>query len=142
MNTARETIYAALFSKVSGIAGIVTASRRLWHWSDVPPASQPALYMAQRSETAVQLRGVPPKWTLAVDLYLYAYSGNDHNAIPAQKLNPLIDAIETALLPSPGGFQTLGGLVSHCWIAGKIETDEGFLGPQAVAIIPIEIVTS
>ena len=36
--------------------------------------------------------------------------------------------------------QTLGGLVSDCWISGKIETDEGALGGQAVAIIPIEMI--
>ena len=39
------------------------------------------------------------------------------------------------------GKQTLGGLVHDCRIAGDIETDEGRLGDQAVAIIPIEMMS-
>ncbi|HXP74621.1 MAG TPA: hypothetical protein VN823_10790 [Stellaceae bacterium] len=55
-------------------------------------------------------------------------------------MNPLLDAIETALAPDlVTNVQSLGGLVAHCWIAGKVETDEGVLGGQAVAIVPIEI---
>ena len=38
--------------------------------------------------------------------------------------------------------QTLGGLVAHAWIDGVIETDEGVLGDQAVAIIPVVIKTA
>jgi hypothetical protein len=34
---------------------------------------------------------------------------------------------------------TLGGLVNYCRIEGDIETDEGLLGEQAVAIIPVSI---
>ena len=59
-------------------------------------------------------------------------------------LNPLLDAVVAALAPGGADLavnaQTLGGLVSHCWLAGKIETDEGALGGQAVAILPVEIV--
>jgi hypothetical protein len=36
----------------------------------------------------------------------------------------------------------LGGLVQHCWIAGRITTDEGVLGGQSVAIVPVEILVS
>jgi hypothetical protein len=35
--------------------------------------------------------------------------------------------------------QTLGGLVSHCWIEGRIEMDSGDNDGQAKAIIPIRI---
>ena len=42
---------------------------------------------------------------------------------------------------APTGVQDLGlpTMVQHASIAGKIETDEGVLGDQAVAIIPVEI---
>jgi hypothetical protein len=141
MNVARETIYAALFARLSAIPGIVTASRRLKHWDDTPPALQPALFLVQRHEHPHQARGLPAAWTLAVDLYLYAHAGGDPNAAPSQTVNALIDAIEAALDPDPAtGVQSLGGLVSHCWIdASGIETDEGALGEQAVAVIPIAI---
>jgi hypothetical protein len=61
-------------------------------------------------------------------------------------LNPLLDAIAAALAPTGAdlvaGAQTLGGLVKHCWISGAIETDEGALGGQAVAIVPVEILVT
>lgn len=137
----REPIYQALFAKLSSINGFLTKSRRLQHWSDVPAGAQPALFQAQKSENAVKVRGIPTKWTVDLHLYIYAYS-TDANASPSTILNPLVDAIENALAPDSTGNQTLGGLVSHCSIIGNIETDEGVLGSQAVAIIPIQIVTT
>lgn len=135
----REPIYAALFATLSAAAPFVTASRRLRHWSDVGPAEQPSLFLVQKSETAQRRKGLPPKWTLAVDVFVYARAADDLSSA-AIVLNPLIDAIESALAPaSPTATQTLGGLVEHAWIAGKIETDEGVLGGQAVAIVPLEI---
>ena len=135
----REPIYAALFATLSGAAPFISASRRLRHWSDVGPAEQPALFVAQKTETAQRRKGLPPKWTLAVDVFVYVHAP-DAVAAPTTALNPLLDALEAVLAPSdPGATQTLGGLVEHAWIAGKIETDEGVLGGQAVAIIPVEI---
>ena len=139
---AREPIYAALFDRVAEAGGFVTAERRLRHWSDVAPAEQPALFMAQKSETAaVKALGAPTVWTLNVELYLYAHS-SDPYVSPASVLNPLVDAVEAALAPSaPTGLQDLGlpSMVQHATIAGKIETEEGVLGDQAIAIIPVEI---
>jgi hypothetical protein len=139
---AREPIYAALFDLVAGAAGFVTAERRLRHWSDVAPAEQPALFMTQKSETAaVKALGAPLVWILTVELYLYAHS-SDPRLSPATVLNPLIDAVEAALAPAPTtGLEDLGlaAMVQHAMIAGKIETEEGVLGDQAIAIIPIEI---
>lgn len=141
MMVPRETVYAGLFARLAAIPGLVTASRRLRHWSDTPAALQPALFMVQRHERPQQVRGAPSAWTLLVDLYLYAHAGGDPNAAPAQALNALIDGIEAALAPEPAsGVQTLGGLVSHCWIdPAGIETDEGALGEQAVAILPVAV---
>ena len=136
----REPIYAALFALLSGAAPFVTSSRRLRHWSDVGPAEQPALFVVQKSETAERRAGLPAKWRASVDVYVYAHAPDDQTA-PATVLNPLLDAIETALAPQ-GAVQTLGGLAAHAWIAGKIETDEGVLGSQSVAIVPIEILVA
>jgi hypothetical protein len=138
----REPIYAALFALAAGATSFVTVSRRLRHWSDVGAAEQPALFMIQKSETAEERRPLPAKWRASVDLYLYVQAPDELTS-PATVLNPLLDAVETALAPDPvGHVQTLGGLVSHCWIAGRVQTDEGVLGGQAVAIVPIEILVS
>jgi len=139
---AREPIYAALFDLAADAGGFVTAERRLRHWSDVAPAEQPALFMTQKSETAaVKTLGAPTVWTLNVELYLYAHSSDPYLS-PATVLNPLVDAVEAALAPAAiTGLQDLGipSMVQHATIAGKIETEEGVLGDQAIAIIPVEI---
>jgi hypothetical protein len=138
----REPIYAALFGLIETAADFAVVDRRLRHWSDVSPAEQPALFMAQKTELAsVKTLGAPTVWTLAIDLYVYAHSSDPYLA-PATVLNPLVDAVEAALAPSATtGLQDLGlpASVQHAYISGKIETDEGVLGDQAVAIVPVEI---
>lgn len=140
----RETIYAALFAKLSASAGYVTTSRKLRHWNDVSSEEQPALFVAQRSEVVERPRGLPPKWALTVDVYVYVSTAaqQDSSVIPSQMLNPLIDALEAALAADDlaNNACTLGGLVSRCYIDGAIETSEGTLGDQEVAIVPVTIV--
>ncbi len=141
MTMSRESIAAALFALASSTAGFVTTSRRLKHWSDVPAEDQPALFQSQGNEsidTAVQKMGGPNTHRLAFKLYVYVHN-TDPTAAPASLLNPIVDAIEAKLTPTPGTKQTLGGLAQHAFISGAIETDEGVLGDQAVAIIPIEV---
>ncbi|HJU15716.1 MAG TPA: hypothetical protein VJ770_04535 [Stellaceae bacterium] len=142
MTIQREPIYAALWDLAASSARFATASRRLRHWSDVSPAEQPALFMSEKgAHAAVRALGAPVVWTLYADFHVYAYAGDPY-AAPAQILNPLLDALEAALAPSPAtGIQNLGlpNMVQHATIAGRIETDEGILGDQAVAIIPVEI---
>ena len=137
----REAIATALFNLVKTAPGLVTSSRRLKHWSDVPTAEQPALFQAQGKEvldTSTQKLGGPAVHRLNFEIYLYVKS-TDPLASPATVLNPLLDAVEAALTPTLGTKQTLGGLAQHAFISGSIETDEGTLGDQAVAIIPVEV---
>lgn len=140
----REPIYSALFVLLQGIAGVNTVSRRLKHWADVGPAEQPAIFQIQKGESPIQKRLLPTVWKLDVDIYLYVNSGDDPTASATELLNPILDAIEELFPPSDedGRIQTLGDLVSHCWISGRIETAEGVLGQQEVAIVPLEILTT
>lgn len=138
----REPIYAALFAKGEVAFQWVTAARVFKHWVDVPAAEQPAFFQVQRRETATQRRDLPTKWGGSVDWIVYVNS-KDKDVAPATTLNEIIDALEAAL--NPGEViktQTLGGLVHHCWIEGDIETDEGTLGEQAWAAIPIRFLSS
>jgi hypothetical protein len=138
----RESIYGALWTLGSGAGSFASANRRLRHWADVAPAEQPALFMSEKGGHAiVKALGAPIVWTLYADFYIYVHS-SDPYAAPATILNPLLDAIEAALAPSPAtGIQNLELplMVQHAYIAGKIETDEGVLGDQAIAIVPVEI---
>jgi hypothetical protein len=135
----RETIYAALWAKISSLSGFNTRSRRLKHWVDCEDAELPALFMAQAGEMATQKRGLPAKWSFIVNLHIYVSSGADPNSSPAPVLNALLDALEAALAPDKLGFCTLGGLVVNAWISGKIMTLEGILGGREIALVPVEI---
>jgi hypothetical protein len=52
--------------------------------------------------------------------------------------------VDAALKPGPaaGGRQTLGGLVSHCYIDGKIMKDPGDIDGDGVAVIPVKILAT
>jgi hypothetical protein len=135
----REAIYSALFSHLAAAAPFAYTSRRLKHWTDLQPAEKPALMVIQKNETAHRIHGFPPKWTLEVDIYVYCQAPDEYKSA-STVLNPLIDAIESALAPPPyAEVQTLGGLVDHCWIEGKTQTDEGALQGDAVCILPVFI---
>jgi hypothetical protein len=144
MTSTREAIYSALFALVSGLSGFVTTSRRLRHWTDVAPEEKPALFQAQKTQGAAPVTNQPTRWHLYADLFVYVDTGQDPDAVPATLLNNLVDAIDAALSPNPvtAAPQTLGGLVTYCRISGTILTDEGTLGSQAVAIIPVEILAT
>ena len=138
----REPIMAALFAKLSSISGLALSGRVLRHYNELRPADQPALFLSPRTQTATQQRGLPTKWVIDVSVYVYVKrAGND--VVPDTQMNTILDAIEAALIPAGGvEVQTLGGLCDHCWIEGAIETDEGVLGDQAIAIVPIRILVS
>jgi hypothetical protein len=140
----REPIYSALYDLIYSLKtslAVKTVGRRLRHWADVSPVEQPAVFVVQKRERPEQIRLVPTKWMLEVELYVYVNSGDDPQSSPAEILNPILDQIEALFPPSDeeGQIQTLGGLVSHCWISGIIDTAEGVLGQQEVAIVPLEI---
>ena len=134
----REPIYAALFAKLQGISGIVKSSRRLIHWSACNEEMQPAIFMAQGDQVAeMQGKGIPCKWELNVSIYIYVRV--NEGAAPAPILNPILDQIEAVLNGPKGMTQTLGGLCDLCYIDGAIQTFEGTLGEQEVAIVPVKI---
>lgn len=136
----REQIYSALFDKVKQIDGLVTVSRVLRRWDIVPPSEQPALFMTQEGELPISRRGMPTTWNLMVSFYLYCNVEADSDAIPAQRINQYLDAIQEALKPDKiTGYQTLDGLVEDVRFSEKFETDKGLLAPQSVAIVPIVI---
>lgn len=136
----REAIYSALFEKIQAIEGLVTVSRVLRHWNDVDASAQPAIFMTQDGELPTSREGLPTTWNFVVSLYLYCNAGQGSDALPARQINEFLDKIESAIAPDiVTGVQTLGGLVRDVKFGEKIETDEGLLGAQSIAIIPIVI---
>jgi hypothetical protein len=140
--TNREALYAALFARLAAIPGLVTKSRILRHWADVPPQQQPALYMAQAAQIPQTRTGEPTRWFLDASVYLYVRTSGSQ--VPGSVLNPLLDAIEACfpLNPTTGKHDPQIPGIEWARIEGQIETDEGTLGEQAVAIIPIRMLTA
>ena len=133
-----SAILTAAFAQATTGAGWVTTSTKLLHWADVPASQRPALF---------QTMGNPELDTagdgaagLILPLNSYIYVTHTVPAGPAAQLADRIDALRTAFAPPIGSqWQTLGGLVHRATITGTIQTDEGTLGTDAVAIVPVRI---
>lgn len=138
----REPIFAALFAKLAARPEFKTTARRLKHWDDVPANQQPALFMQQGAELAVQVPRQPSKRTLAANLIVYFRS--DGGQVPGSVINPLLDAIDAALAPDNPitHLCTLGGLVDAVRVEGSIDIDEGTLDNQGVLHIPLHLITT
>lgn len=145
----REAIMAALFERIAAAHPWATASRKLVVWQDLANVQQPAVYVTAGSQNAsYRMPGLPPVWTLRATVLVYTRH-DDPGEVPESGMNAAITAVETALeklateaahpldAPGTGWNTTLGGRVVYARVDGDIETDEGALGEQAVAIIPV-----
>ena len=142
-----ESIYQALFNRLSGIDGFKTTSRRLRHFNNVQPEDRPALFVTQGNQTEVPVKGLDAKVELEAEVYIYIHE-TDQAIPPSVQLNQMIDKVRKAIapdFPEMCEYQTLGGLVEHCWIEGTIEVFEAvenMLDDQGIAIVPIRILTT
>jgi len=145
----REQIYSALFATLQAAllapAGpFKTVSRRWQDPTQLSPADRPSLYQVQKDEAiSTSVNGLPLHAKCAVDLVLYTAGDSEPNSVPSTELNTLLDSVEAAIRSAmPGIAQSLGGKVSHCRIEGKIEIVENVQGSMALAIVPVEILTT
>ena len=147
----REPIWVALLALLQGSLGakIVTSGRNHVRPPQLMPEQQPALFLLQvREKRDPRPPGTPGKVTLEGIIVLYCQSaepvvsetGQDV-ALGATTLNSLFLLVDAALAPDNPmtGKQTLGGLVTHCWIEGNTDMDPGIVTQQAAAIIPVKI---
>ena len=139
MSIARETIMQALFDLLNTPGTYKTSSRRLKFWQDV--TAQPALFVRHvGDEVMPRATRIPGKLVIEAEAWVYSKGGADPDVAPETSLNALLDSIEAAIQPAAAQeVQTLGGLVTHCWIEGKIELHPGDIGGQAIAVVPIRM---
>lgn len=151
MTPSRETIMQALFALLKNAEGFVSYSRRMAQATDVPPNMQPALIMYEVNEqNKSSSKGTPPINYLFVKIIILARVPHASKWSPdqqggAQILNPLMDAVETAVPFDPfNGLQTLGGLVERVIWDEEDETikDVGDTDAngQAIAVMPLKII--
>jgi hypothetical protein len=142
----REQIDVALYALLQGITTFTTTSRRLPpNWVETPAERQPALFLLHGQEMLeqnIQRMGGPLSSTIEYTVVLMIRSGGQINSTPMSRLNPVIDAVVNAVHLTNGEKQTLGGLVHRLIISGPIETDEGLLGDQAIAVLTLNVIAS
>ena len=120
-------------------------SRRVKHFADVPGSEQPACFQAEHTTTEEQRTSLPYKTTLEANWIIYQCVGKDKSAIPATENNLILKGVRQALAPAtddPGYLDkrnTLGGLVHHCFISGRIFKDPGDLDDQGMIVVPIKL---
>lgn len=144
--TPRETIYQTFFDLVSGAEdsqgapAFKTLSRKLTGWAQVASEEKPGLYQIQIDEDLKNElgSGIPYVDKASVELYIFV-SQEDSELATSTLLNPLVDSVFAAMQPSDADEkQTLGGLIDDVRI-GKVMYREGLMGPNAFAVIPVEM---
>jgi hypothetical protein len=143
----REDIFTALFALAPNVqwdsGGFQSVSRRLRLWDDTH--AKPALMQVEHEEQYAQATRLPYKRIFKAEWWIYHTAGNDPDAVPTITTNQILDAIEAALAPavSDPGFpderNTLGGLVHHCFLNGKVTKVSGDLDGAALVTVPITI---
>lgn len=122
----------------------ITISRRVKLFADVPADAQPACYQAEWSVDEQQVSNMPYKTTMGVNWIIYHCVGKDKSAIGAIENNLILRAVRDTLAPKvtdPGWPKrnTLGGLVHHCFISGRVFKDPGDIDDQAMMVVPIKL---
>ena len=156
MSVDRELLFSTLFDRLNSIPDFAYKSRLFKTYDDLPIDSQPALIMCKGQEEIIATKGLPPIWKLDGNIYVYCRNDFDTSVSPSIQLNNLLQKIEQAFERQPNEVNsasanfinsldyttTLNGLCISCTIFGRIITDEGTLGNQAVAMVPFEITTT
>jgi hypothetical protein len=140
MINTREAVYGAMLNFLKTSVGFALVSRIPIPEQDLSMGNLPALeQLASSEEGGMKGYNLPTKWTIRQALMVYASVDPLGNG--DTPLNNLLDAIETALKPSPvTGYQTLGGLVTSCKFVGVISKDPGYQTGIGAAAIGIEMV--
>jgi hypothetical protein len=122
-----------------------TVSRRVRLFGDVPHPEQPACFQAEWGDNETQVTGMPYKTVLGVNWIIYQCINLDKKAIGTIENNVILNGVRRALAPKPTdqGFSdnrnTLGGLVHHCFISGKIFKDPGDVDGEGMMVVPIKL---
>jgi hypothetical protein len=146
----RDPIYAAIVTQLSALIAapynlVQVVSRGFLVWDQA--SLQPAIYIVPVTEAGEYKRGLPTKWKLTIDLYVYVkWVDSVNQGVTA--LAQIMDAIDYILSPTgPNGVKmdngyvnTLGGLVVYCALQGAADISGGFLNQsQTIARMPVEV---
>jgi hypothetical protein len=150
----RDPLYSTLVAELQAALtqepyNVQVVSRGFVPW-DVAD-SMPAVYLAPSSEEAKYQRGLPTKWLVKCELWVYV-KWTDSVAQGVTALAQIQDGIDACLAPAGvnagplgdnGYVNTLGGLCVYCALSGSGEVSGGFLNQNvAIARMPVEILVA
>lgn len=168
--TATETIFQNLYTLlrqtkllVNGVPGpdpaFITTSRVAPQVSAAGQATQPAFYQMEGEQDVMENVVAAQKYELkaaAIVLFRNTLGPPTSNTgpWPSSQLNALRDAViyqlqqqtlaadQTTVVPLLGGQkQTLGGVVYHARVKGRILVNEGLQNQQGAIVLPITILS-
>lgn len=143
--TTRKAVIAALLAQLNVNNTFATIGHRLTDPTTIGDGNYPALFLIKPNERTERASGsMPAKRIMECYACIYTNVGDDPNAIPADAIDDLLDAIDIALAPGPadqgrGGRQTLGGLVENCIVDGNIDIGPNDVLAKGQAIVPITV---
>lgn len=123
----------------------VTVSRRVKIFSDVPAAQQPACFQAEWATGEEQRSNMPYKTTLEANWIIFQCVNKDPKGLGVIENNLILGGVRKVLAPKPTDIgypdqrNTLGGLVYHCYISGRIFKDPGDIDGQGMMVVPIKL---
>lgn len=155
----REACFAALATRLTGLPGVVTFSRTFLGWDDESAVEKPAVFLTKGGESARSAADGVLVWRLeATVIVTVRVREADPAVAPSTILNEIITAVEERLERQPlegpavgarfmenpdrSAGTSLGGVCRECKIEGEIVTDEGGLGLDGIAVIPIAMYTT
>lgn len=136
----REECYEALFTLLENAAPFKVTSRRYKPYDQVP--NKPAMFLVQTDVEYIRVERLPAKMILGAELFIYLDTKSmAEDQLPALKMNTILDRVDELLAaaPYPPCVQTLGGLVSHCWIEGQQLVTTGDIDGVGISITPIKM---
>lgn len=120
-----------------------TKSREVKLFAD--SGKQPACYQAEFSDMSNQVTNLAYKEVWEANWIVYQDVSKNPGIIATSENNLILDGIRRALRPMPNdvGFHdercTLGNLVHHCFIQGRIFKDPGDIDQQGMLVVPIKL---
>lgn len=122
-----------------------TVTRKIALFADVPTSQWPWCGQAEHSIQEGQVTNMPYKTILEANWIVYQNTASTPKVPGAIENNLILKGIRKVLAPRPAdiGFpdnrNTLGGLVYHCFISGRVFKDPGDIDGQGMMVVPIKL---
>lgn len=140
--------------QVTDAQAFATTGRKLPQVSNIPQILQPAAFIIEGDEDVIEKPFALAKYESHALLFVFFRNNGNDAEVPSTQLNNLRDSViyqlqqrglapdGVTVLPLAGGNrQTLGGVVYHARVKGRMLKNEGLQNQQGAIIFPLSILT-